>query len=300
MIASGRRTPTPIELERERTLIITEVADTAIVVLLIAAALASGSLTMLGEATRGALTLGIGYYSLWLLRAVHRNMLKGFQFGTGKIEQFAWVVVGLGMVLGALWVGQSVFRALDGDSPAASPLGLSVAAIFNALNFCINWLSWRGMRAAAREETGGVLGAELSARRGAVVGTGILQVTLTLAVFAKDPGVVLLLDSFGALLVVFLMLRRGLRMISAGLSSLFDQPADPDRMEAVRAAVEASVPERALIGFRTRRGGDRLFVEVAIDTASDATTGDIENYRKSLQSALRSLETPVDLVVVAS
>ena len=111
-MSAERRTPSAGERAKERAFLLTVSADTVITLMLVLVAIASGSLTMLGEAIRGALMLTVVYYTLWLLRAVHRGRLKEFEFGTGKVEQFAWVIVGLSLVFGALWLAQRVFHTV--------------------------------------------------------------------------------------------------------------------------------------------------------------------------------------------
>ena len=292
------RTPSAGELAKERAFLLTVSADTAITLMLILVAIASGSLTMLGEAIRGALMLTVVFYTLWLLRSVHRGRLTDFEFGTGKVEQFAWVIVGLSLVFGGLWVAQRVFHTVVEAGVPASPLGLAFAAIINAVNLIINIFGWVSMRAAAKGADRGILGAELSARFGALVGSAILQVTLTIAALAKDPALVILFDALGATLVVLLMLRRGIGMVLSGLASLFDRPAPHNEMTGLRTIVESTLPPGCLVGLRTRRGGDRLFVEVGVDAGAFATLENLNRHVKALERAFADLDGPVDLTVV--
>lgn len=294
----AQRQPSAGERSGERAFLITMVADSVIVVMLVLSAVASGSLTMLGEATRSVLlTLGV-FFNFWLLRAVNRNRLPALQFGTGKIEQFAWLISGLSLVIGAGWVGHSVFTTLTGGGAPANPLALAIATLINAVNLAINLLGWTGMRAAATGGTNGVLGAEIRSRFIALIVSLILQVTLTMAALAKDPALVMLFDAMGALIVTVVMLKLGLDMANSGISSLFDQPATPDELRIVRRAIEASLPADALAGVRTRRGGDRLFVEIAVHPAAIPTLGQIERLASALRDLIANDGVPVDLCVV--
>ncbi len=297
-MSAERRTPSAGERAKERAFLLTVSADTVITLMLVLVAIASGSLTMLGEAIRGALMLTVVYYTLWLLRAVHRGRLKEFEFGTGKVEQFAWVIVGLSLVFGALWLAQRVFHTVVEVGTPASPLGLAFAAIINAANLMINIFGFASMRAAAKGPDRGILGAELSARFGALVGSAILQITLTIAALAKDPALVILFDGLGAILVVLLMLRRGIGMVLSGMASLFDRPAPHSEMTSLRQAIEATLPPGCLAGLRTRRGGDRLFVEVGVRVGAFDDLHGLSRHTAALKRAVSDFDTPVDLVVV--
>lgn len=294
---SGRE-PTIEERASEKAFALTTVADITILILLVLAAIASGSLTMLSEAARGALLLVMQIYTLWLLLASHRGRLTRFEYGTGKMEQFVFAVIGVGLVVGAIWVAQSVFYAFAANEPPASPLGLSIAAIVNAINLVINLVGWHAMWFASRGRDPGLLAGELSARFGALVGSAILQVSLTAAAFAKDPLLVLIFDAFGATLVAILMGKRGVSMIIRGLSTLLDQPPPAALAMAIRSSITAIIPETDILGLRMRRGGKQIFVEVAIDEMALSTVQHIAERSNSIRRALHNLEAPVDLTLV--
>ena len=258
------RPPTSDERAKEVSFFYTSLGDIGIVALIVIVAVGSGSLTMFSEAVRGVLLLTVQLYSLWVLFAVHRDRLSRYQYGVGKIEQFVWVVVGLSFVIGALWVAHSVIASLLSPAPAASPLGLALAAVANAINLVINGLGWHAMRVAARDDTSGVFGAQLSARRGLLVASLVLQITLTAAALAKDPQIALVLDALGAAMVVFLKLRRGILMIARGLPDLLDAPAADDVAGVIRSALASLLPEPAVRSIRTRRAGRQSFAEVTV------------------------------------
>ena len=79
--AAATRTPTSGQKAKEAAVLYTSLADLAIVVLMFIFAVATHSLTLLSEAVRVALMLVVEFYSLLLLRAVHRDRLRKFRFG---------------------------------------------------------------------------------------------------------------------------------------------------------------------------------------------------------------------------
>ncbi|MCR9138566.1 MAG: cation transporter [Alphaproteobacteria bacterium] len=292
------REPTAQERAGERAFALTNAADVAMLILMVLAAIASGSLTMFSESARGVLLLIMQIYTLWLLRASHRGQLTRFEYGTGKMEQFVFVIVGIGLLVGTIWVVQSVLDAFVTTEPPASPLGLSVAAIVNAINLGINLIGWHAMWSASRGRDPGLLAGELSARFGSLVGSAILQVSLTAAALAKDPVLVLTFDAFGATLVALLMGKRGLSMIMKGLSTLLDQPPSAALSQAIRSKVTAIIPETDILGLRMRRGGKQIFVEVAIDGMAVSTVQHIAERSDTIRQALHTLDSPVDLTLV--
>lgn len=293
----SERRPSAAERAGEKAFARTTAADIGITLAIFIVAVLSGSLTMLSETLRAVLLLSVQVYTLWLLFGVHRGRFKRFEYGIAKLERFIFVVVGVGLVFGALWVGRSVLDAFAGEGPPASPLGLAFAAIINAVNLGINFIGWHAIHSATRGRDPGLLAGELSAKFGALVGSVILQITLTLAALAKDPATVLALDALGATLVALLMAKRGLKMIFAGLNSLLDQPPGRALAEAIRAAVLSAIPAGDISGMRMRMAGGVVFVDVAVESAAFGTVGHLAERIEAVREALADLPSPVDLTV---
>jgi Co/Zn/Cd efflux system component len=180
------REPTSEQRAKERSFLFGNLADVGTNTLLLVMAIATGSLTMLSEAARSWLMLTISFYSYWLMRALHRERLTQYEFGVGKIEQFAWVVIGLNLVVAALWVSRSVVVTVFSTEPAATPLGLTLSAMVNAINLLVNFAGWHAMRVATRNDPSGVFAAQLRARLTMLLSSLFLQITLTVAALAKD------------------------------------------------------------------------------------------------------------------
>ena len=141
---------TPQQAAEERSVLIAIILDVAISAVFTVTGLLGGSLTMIAETIRVWLMLAIEIFSLGVMHRIHRGTLTGLEFGTGKLEQLANVLIGLGLLGGALWVGFNVVEILGGDIEIGTPLGLTLAAIFGSVNTLINVLAWDGMGAAWR------------------------------------------------------------------------------------------------------------------------------------------------------
>ena len=295
------RGPTKEERAKEVSLFYAFVADTGITALLIVTAITTGSLTVFGEAVRAVLVISIQFYSIWLLNAVHRDRLTRYEYGIGKIEQFVWVVVGIGLWFGAFWVAQTIVETIVSAEPPASPRGLATAAIVNAINLLINSLGLLAMYAASRDRKSGIFGAQIRVRVGMLLVTLVLQVTLTGAALAKDPGIALVMDAAGACLCVYFKLRRGFGMIAQGLPDLLDAPAKRELGALIRRTAAAILPEQHIVSIRTRRSGSRTFAEVAVAGSAFPSMEALRSQTAAIRQALRREDAEIDLeVVVAS
>ncbi len=294
------REPSKDERGRELSVLYTCLADVGTNSLLLIFAILTGSLTLLGEAIRSWLMLGASFFSLWVLRAVHRDRLKRYEYGVGKIEQFVSLVVGLGLVVSGLWVAQTVVDAILSAQPAAGPLGLTSAAIVNAINALVNVLGWFAVVAASGAADSVAFRAQLRARFTMMVSSLFLQGTLTVAALAKDDAIALILDAVGAIFVTGVMLFNGFSMIARALPSLLDAPASTNLGALIRRTVASVMPEDDIVSIRTRRSGRAAFAQVKISGAAVTSVAALRDRTTAINDALRREGAEVDLTVVVT
>lgn len=258
------RVPTPEEKAKEDAILYTTLADVAIILLTFLFAVLTLSLTLIGEALRMTLMMG-DVYTFFVLRAVHRDRLRKYRFGIGKVEQICNLGIGAALVVGGFWVAHRVFDTLVFGQDAASPLGLAMAAVVNAVNTLINVLGWFAMRVAARNDDSPIYKAQLRTRVVSVVASLIVQTTLTVAVLVKDPVVSIWLDGLGATFVAWIMISIGLRMMWESTPDLLDR-AVPDRVsEQIQGLLATAGLEREEpVRIRTRRSGSVTQVELTL------------------------------------
>jgi divalent metal cation (Fe/Co/Zn/Cd) transporter len=202
------RAPTVEQRSKERAVLYTSTADVGAVLAMGLAALGSGSLAMLGEASRGGLMTVVEIFALAILRAVHRDRLRRFRFGTGKVEQICNLAIGAALVASGLWIAARLAGTLLLGPAMVLPLGLAVAAFANSLDLLINALGWLAM-AAARRDDSPIYRAQLRARSVKLGSSLFLQSVLTIAALSTDPLVASWLDAAGAAFVSCLMLATG-------------------------------------------------------------------------------------------
>ena len=284
---------------KEAALLYTYLADLGIVLLTFFFAVFTLSLTLIGEVVRMALMMAVDFYAFFILRAVHRDQLRRFRFGIGKVEQIVNLVIGAALVVGSLWVAQRVAETLLFGQIAASPLGLAIAAVVNAINTLINALGWFAMSAAARSDDSAIYRAQLRSRKVALICSVVVQTTLTIAVLAKDPAVSTLLDGMGATFVVGIMASIGLRMMWESAPDLLDHRI-PDRMQARLEAVLAAAglePEE-VVRARTRRSGSLAQVELTLAPVRCLSLADFKQRIEHLQRMIESQVPEAELAIV--
>ena len=199
-----------------------------------------GSLTIIAESIRGALMNACEGLALVVMRRVHRGKLAGLDYGSGKLEQAANLVIGGGLAAGSVWILIGAMALLTGAAPLGTPLGLALAAIVGGINCYINFLAWDGVRRAARGSIELIMEGQLRARSVKLVSSLLVQTTMTVAALSTDHLVVAIADAAGSLLVCVVMGNSAVRMIAAAVPDLIDRAAAP----GVRNTVERAVAEQ--------------------------------------------------------
>ena len=294
------RVPTKDERAKEFSVLYTSLGDVGTTSMLLIVAILTRSLTLLGEGIRSLLMLGGSFYSVWVLYAVHRDRLTRYEYGVGKIEQFASLVVGVGLVVSGFWVAQTAVDTILSAKPAAGPLGLTSAAIANSINALVNVLGWLAMVAASGAADSEAFRAQLSARFTMMVSSLFLQGTLTVAALAKDDAIALMLDAVGAIFVTCLMLFNGFSMIARALPNLLDAPASTNLGALIRGVVAGLMSEDDIVSIRTRRSGRTAFAQVTVSGAAVTSVAALRDRTAAINDALRREGAEADLTVVVT
>lgn len=266
---SVSRIPSIEERAAERAVVNPVIADFGTSVLLLLVGVAAGSLTLIGEGIRSFLMLAASIYASFVLFAIHRGRMSRFEFGPDKVERFATLVVGLGLFVSGFWIASGALATVMEPGPAVSSLWLALAAITNAVNAAVNVAGWLGMRAATPGNPSDVFMAQIHARMTMMVSSLFLQVTLTIAAFAKDPALATAMDALGAAFVAVLMIIRGSAMLLSALPHILDYHPDPALAGRIERAAGGVLPSARIVHLRTRPYGNGTQAEIKMAVEND-------------------------------
>jgi divalent metal cation (Fe/Co/Zn/Cd) transporter len=291
---------TPEQLAEERSLLFALVADAGILTAFVLVGLFGGSLTLTAEFIRGSLMNLIELFALVVMRRIHRGVLADLEFGTGKLEQIANLVIGVGMLGGAAWIVIKALAIVVGERTVGAPFGLALAAITGALNAYVNLLAWDAMRRAARSGSSLVMLGQLQARVVKLVSSLVVTVTMTIAALSTDNVVVAWADAGGSIFVAVFIVANAIVMLRAGVPDLLDRSAG----KAVRATVERTLARHAgeyrrLDRLRSRRSGRVVFIEIALSFEAGLTIAEVSRRIEILRQAMSREIEHADISIVA-
>jgi divalent metal cation (Fe/Co/Zn/Cd) transporter len=277
------------ERARERSLILGFVLDMAIWVPSLAIAIWSNSLTMLGDVLRGGILISLGLLLLLTLRRIHRGRTSDYDFGTGKIEQFASLAVGTALICAAVWVLVSL--VLRAASPPSQPgLGLAFAVGASAVNLCLNVVSFRAVWLAARDGTSIIMAAQVRARLSKLIASALVTLAVLANALAGAGGIGTFADLAGAALIAVMMASFGIGMWRDALPSLLDRTLDEARQAAINRVLAAHFDAYEALGpVRARISGRDPLIEITMGFAPGRTVAEVQRLSDALRDELAEL-----------
>jgi divalent metal cation (Fe/Co/Zn/Cd) transporter len=237
---------------------------------------------------------------LVVLTAEERDARQRYEFGAGKLEQAGNLTIALAMAVGGLWIGSLAFELAVLGTSEATPFGLALAATANAMHAIRRGsLIWARSSAKGKNEAPADR-APLMADIFTLVPLLIVQMTLTVAALARDPGIAMGADCVGAIFVGLLMTATGVKMLWEALLDLIDHPLHQKVEKAIAQLLLAQdVHAGELLGMRSRRSGRQVFVELTLDPAEPRSFEDVRQrlarVRRGLEDRLGGLDLAIRL-----
>lgn len=272
------------------------IADFGFPMLLLAAALFSNSLSLIGLSIAGLTLASREALTVFLPRRLSGALSQHFQYGLGKALQAGNLFIALCAVSAGFWLAGEAFDLTVSGSGFSEifPLGLALAATTNVLV-----VIWHGVLAYAQvapfDQAKRVL---LRPRRRLFALLVTFQLVLTIAVLAKDADIAHWVDTLGAAVVALIIVGAGSKLAWDCVCDLIDHPLGKEQEAAITTLLyrEGVQPEE-LVDLRTRRCGQQIFAEVTLHMMEAMP---VEEARQRLTGLRRALETTVrdlDLVI---
>ncbi len=286
---------------REHSFLVAIILDIGIVVAMVTVAIVGGSFTLLAESIRATLGLFPEWFTFGVLRRIHRGVLADLDYGTGKLEQVASLVIGVSMLLASVWIVIGAFRILGGERELGAPIGLAAAAVAGMVNLYLNVVAWDGVRRlpGVREST--IMNAQLTLRWTKLLASIIISADLTVAALSTDPVIVAVADAVGSLLVAAYMLLIAFQALRGSLPDLLDFSAGKSIQEAVdRSLARHAGDYSQLQRVRTRRSSQTAFVEIALEFEPGLSMAEVDRRIASLKTTMREEVGEAEVSVLAS
>jgi len=259
-----------------------------------------GSLTLLAETVRGGLLLALEVVVYGLLRRIQRGRMSEYEYGSGKLEQFVNLVVGLAMALGAIWLASKALgRLLTTETVAQPAMGMAVSAALAAVNVAINlvtaWSLWR----AGRDGTSVIMIGQIRSRLSKLFASVVVVVAIAVGAIDHGGAASKFADLAGTLFVVLIMLAVTVSLWRESLPDLLDRSLGEERQAAINRVLVAHFNEYdALLAVRSRQSGKSIHVHIELGLDPGLPLARAEALSRSICAAIQAEMPGAEVVVL--
>ncbi|MDQ0509520.1 cation transporter [Ancylobacter amanitiformis] len=288
----------PASKARERSMLLGAISDFALGLLFLAAALWANSLMMMAEVIRGYILLALELVLLVLLRRIQRGAFHDFDYGAGKLEQFA--NAGLGTAMGL--AGASVAVAASyrwWHPPEQVELGLIAAVVLSLVNLAQNGLVLRALWRAGSDGSSVIITGQVRTRLAKLISSGIVLLALLAnALFAGSP-IGLFAEVAGSVFVAVVMVQLAVSMWKQALPSLLDRALEERQQVQINRALIAQFDAYDSLGaVRSRLSGNTAYVEIELGFLPERTMADIQAAMDRITTELATLLPGASVTVI--
>jgi cation diffusion facilitator family transporter len=262
---SRKSVVTEQELKQERSVLRAIILDLGAVGVNIVAAIASGSITVLADLLRAGLMLMIEIASWVTMWRGHHGKFVAFEYGIGKIERIATIIIAGGLLFSATYTVAAAWGRLSIPEILPTP-GMIFAVIAASYNFAVNLYCAVDFARANQKEGSLILGATLKARISKLVNSGIVVLVLLTASWLSDPKGATMVDVAGALLATGFMVWTAVRLLRESLPDLMDRSLpEHDQLRLLSVVARHFDKFDQFEAVRSRQSGGRAYVDMELE-----------------------------------
>ena len=265
----------------------------------IAVAVLSGSLLMLSDVLDYAKSFATQGVALRILRAVRKGDTRDYDYGPGKVERIGSLFGALCFVAGLMGLGAFSFYRLF--HPQELHAGFTAAGIaIQTVSFALNaWLAWRTWRLAVHTRSP-LIDMQWRHNRTDALSSAAVVVALALTLVFRSRSWEVYIDPLCALAYVFYATGSYIPVIRESLYDLVDRTLDEDlQLKILKRLAEHYNGYDAFHGVRSRRAGNRIFIEIALSFDPARCVGEaldtMEQLRISIEADIPRSEVRLTL-----
>jgi divalent metal cation (Fe/Co/Zn/Cd) transporter len=266
----------------------------------VAVASLSGSLLLYSDLVDYAKGILASLVAWNILRRLRSGQAMAYDYGPGKLESIGRVFGSLVFIGGLIFMAGFAFRRIL--HPVELDAGFTaLGAGFQVLGFGLNAWLWRRNRALAERTRSPLMDVQWRIARADALSNLAVLAALTLTLALRHLAWEVYIDPVCALAYIFYATGTFIPPLKASIQDLVDRTLGEDlQLKIVRRLAEHYDGFEALRGVRSRRVGDRIFVEIALGFHPDRRMGEaVQTIERLRQAIEQDIPHSVVSIVVA-
>ena len=234
----------------------------------------------------------------WLvLRGMSSKKWTGFNYGFGKIEQLASLVVG-----GALFVSFLIILAIAAHRiyNPVSPENTIAGLLLSILSVIGNAYVWKKNSEEFERKPSPVIDSQRRLFRAKTYACAILVFALIIPMLI-DSSLSMYFDPLGSLIIAFFLLSNAIAITNSSLDDLLDRSIDEAfQMIILKALIKHEDEYKGLKKVRSRRNGTRSQVEIFLELDGKRLLEDIEESVSKIREEIKEDIPEAEIIFVYS
>ena len=236
--------------------------------------------------------------SLYTVRRIAGGVNLRNTYGYGRLEMMSTTVVALTMIMAVLFISYELAHKID--HPVAPEGGL-IGILLTSLSLVLStWLWFRNLQLARTEHAPIFEAMWRMMRMGALEDfliIGAVGSSLLLSGFEWAY----LIDVAASIVLIFIVVRSIGDILSGTLGDLIDRSLEErDEIVIVRELVNHFDDYEQIHGFRSRRAGSQVFVELFLEFHPDLTMGQVYAIIARIKDGIRGHFPNAQVLVIPS
>jgi len=259
----SNRSPAQEMKDRQRALLASMAAEWSSFGLNLAGALMANSVTLWANTLRVGLDATATLFAWLVTHRIAQGKSHQFDYGLGKWENLSAFFNATVMLAALVFIlFRSTLRFLHPESVTNAGFGLSLLVFFSLLNLWLLLRFWR----LRRVDSSPVVEAQFVLYRNATTASLISLIAVAISWLAGENKWMAWFDPFGAMVICGVIFFGMITLFNKSLSAILDQTLDESlQLRILRGLAECYEDYRQLHGVRTRRSGNRIFVELFLE-----------------------------------
>ena len=250
-------------------------------------ALLSGSLVLLSDIPDNFRFIFTNILSWRVLRSIRLGRLHGYDYGTDKLQIFAGVICSTAYIVALFLI--VAFALIRMVKPASMDHTFTcVGAVFQFVLFLVMGWFWLKNKRLALKQYSPVMEMQWRINRADALSALVCFASLMLWLVLKEKSWAVYIDPLFALTFVFCAIVSFIPKLVAGVNDMLDRTLQEElQLKIDRRLAEHFHDYEGFHGVRSRRAGERVFIEVALSFAPERQVGEVSRTVSSLRDGIQ-------------
>lgn len=273
--------------DKQRALLFNVLLSAVVLMFLLFSTVFSNSIIALTDFIQESSDMIAMLFSYIAIRKISQNKNQTYNYGYGKLEAFASLVIGSAMVIALIFVIFHLAKAFS-NPVVLEGVGVYTAIGTNVVDGAISLFVWQRMRALSKDSFSPIMEGQLHLFRAGFLSSAMIASTLTLGIFFNDYAWGRLLDPIGGLVLALILAYSIFKIFPSSIDNLMDKTLEEGLQIAILRALAKSFDRcDEFYEVNSRRSGSDVYVEVFIGFSPDTCMSECLNNAAILHRSIQ-------------